>query len=72
VKNWRKSAEEAKTHLLFCVSFQSNKIVLTLKTRFDKSISISGSNSAGVWRRRLQPPEANGGSGAELTSAAAI
>jgi len=39
---------------------------ITLETRaFDKFISVSGSNNAGVWGRRPQPPEANGGSGAE-------
>jgi len=40
--------EEAKTSVCYlCVIFQSNKIILTLETHFDKSISISGSNNAG-------------------------
>jgi len=56
----------------FCVIFQSNKIVLALKTHFDKSISVSGSNNAGVWGRSSQLPDANGGSGAEPPDAAAI
>jgi len=79
VKNRRKSAKEAKAyHLLFATfvlyvsNFQSNKIVLILETHFDKSISVSGSNNAGVWGRNFQPPEANGSLGVELPGAAAI
>jgi len=36
-----------------------------LETYFGKSISVNGSNNAGIWGwSLLQPPEANGGSGA--------
>jgi len=43
-----------------------------IETYFDKSISVSGSNNAGVWGRSPQTPEANGDSEAEPPGASAI
>jgi len=35
------------------------------RNEVDKVLMVGGSNNAGHWRRSSQPPEANGGSGAE-------
>jgi len=46
--------------------------MFTIETHFDKSISVSGSNNAGVWERSPQQPEANWGTVADPQGAAAI
>jgi len=73
VKTWCKSERKEAQYLLFVSSVLFFKVFrFTIETHLDKSISVSGSNNAGVWGRSPQPLEAKGGSGAEPPGAAAI
>jgi len=51
--------------VVFLFLFQDNKAHLALEINFDKLVIVGESNNAGIWGWSPQPPEVNGGSGAE-------
>jgi len=68
VKNSFKSVERANQNIhwsYFVFFIKGMNRILTLENELDKVVIVGRSNNAGVWGRNPQPPEANGGSGAE-------